>query len=181
MTVKSHDANGFVISTAKFGTELGTVRIEYANVSQEQLQWAIRNGFSQAMTDSHAGDTEEAAGSKEKAIEAAKASVADWAEKIAAGHVPSSGIGRARLSPEEKALREVTSDWLISAGLKVGDARKLVASESMESIVNKLAHDKVAKTGEGNAVEMAAARVAKLQQAAAKLLAAKAPEADGEF
>ena len=104
MTIKSHNAESFTITTSKFGSELGSATFKYADLgmdaANDQAKWAVRNGFSQAMTDSHASDTETEHGEKALALRSALESVTDWIKSIQSGHVPTgSGGSRSRLTP----------------------------------------------------------------------------------
>jgi len=168
------------ISTSKFGSSLGEYEIDTAKLSEAQIAWAIQNGLRQAATDSHASDTEVEHGSKEKAIHEAMASFKAWVEKIQAGHVPSAGIGRARIAPEVKVLRDVVADWLKASGMKATVAAKMVTTEPCEEIVLRLAIDKAQKTG-GDANAMFEKRWSVIQETVQKILAAKAPQVDEEF
>jgi hypothetical protein len=156
------------VSTNKFGVNLGSFEIE---PTEAQIAWAVGNGFSQAATDTHASDTEEAHGSKEKAIEEAKASFASWVAKMQSGHVPAAGGGGKRLPEDVKALREAFALWIGKPSV----VTKLLKDHSgnIEDAVFAVASAKVEKDGNGDAVAMTASRMAKLQESAEKLLAAK--------
>lgn len=180
MTIKSHDATSFTISTSKFGEELGSQTFEYGKLAEAQVKWAIRNGFSQAMTDSHASETREEHGSEAAAIAAAKASVAEWIASMLQGHIPSEGVGRARLSPMARALREVVSNWLVSGGMKKAEALK-AASDDWQSLVLQAAEKKVASGFNGDPAEMAAKKIETFEAQAKAIVTALASAPGADF
>ena len=167
------------VSTTKFGVQLGEYQIDTSKLSEAQIAWAIQRGLDESATNSHASDTAEEHGSQEKAAEAAKVSFKEWVDKILAGHVPSSGTGRSRLDDFTRAMRQVTAKWLKDAGMKAGEADKAVKGD-IDSLVLELAQRKVGKTGTGDAVEMANAKLNELKEAAEAIVKAAqgAPKAD---
>lgn len=167
------------ITSSKFGVSLGSYEIDTSKLSDAQIAWAIKRGLDESATNSHASDTEEEHGSKKAAAKAATESLREWVQNILAGHVPSAGIGRSRLDDFTRAFRQVTAKWLREAGMKAGEAEKAVKGD-IDSLVLDLAQRKVEKTGEGDAVEMANAKLNQLKEAAEAIVkaAAGAPKAD---
>lgn len=185
MTIKSHNSESFIVSTAKFGTILGELELTYARLGManatEQAKWAVRNGFSQAATDSHAGDTEDEHGSQAAATKAAQASFEEWKADILAGHVPTGGVGsRLRLSPFDRGLREATIAWAVANGMKKTQATKQVVADGPELFVMNMAVSKAGKTG-GDANAMFEKRWTVLQTQAQAFADALAPEANEDF
>lgn len=94
----------------------GEQTIDLADMSPEWLAWAIGNGVRQSVADADAGKANTPEG---------EAAVKEKLERIAAGNIPQGGGGGGnRLSPYQKALKDIIVDLLNGAGLKKADATK---------------------------------------------------------
>lgn len=180
MSIVKQDAFGFTVGGSFRGTELPQVEFSYSLFVATQEPnpgfrasmlglWAIRNGVSQAMTDS-------VALGKDSPIADA---VDSWNEKAAsllAGKVPTSGAGGPRISPLERECRMVMVAKLTNTGMSTTDATKI--AKNWKAFLSDKASEKAKLTGEDQATIFEVA-VLKIETAANAVLdARKTPTAD---
>ena len=170
----------FTITSSKFGQSLGSFEFDTEKLTQAQIDWAIVNGFKQAGGDSHASDTEEAHSTKEKAIVEATASFKAWCDKMATGHVPTTGAGKTKYSPLEKEVRRLCVQFVKGTGLAESKASKMVVELGVEETLLRLATLKVEKEGRGDAAAMVLKKLQDFEDTA-KANLAKAQEVSSDF
>lgn len=177
MTIMSQDAFGFTVGGTFRGTELPQVTFKYTLFCLEDVGdgvtalglWAVRNGVSQAMTDS-------VALGKDVKVSEALDSWNEKAKSLLAGNVPTSGARGPRISDFESECRTVIIIRLKNAGTTDTDAKKI--AKNWKAYLSDLATQKAEKTGESQESIFNAA-VLKIETAAQQRIdAAKTPDAD---
>lgn len=130
MGIKSHNESGFVVSVKTPSGEYHEFEFEYRSERLSAIDaWAIRNGFSQAMTDCIAGAKDQTVAEKKLATKYAS---------FMRGEVPrEGGIGRGFANEFEKELHAVMVAILRKLGMKAADAADL--ADDYESAVRRIA------------------------------------------
>lgn len=132
MAIKSHNDNGFVVTVKLPNGNRFDQEFHYGNLSNALSAWAVRNGFSQALTDCIAGEKDTA-----KAL----AKLEKKALAFLSNEVPKEGgVGRSFESKVAEETFKLTVEILRNLGLKKAEAEDMADAGTALAFIAKRAN-----------------------------------------